>query len=117
MAGISLRFTAESAILGLADLYGFGCADFGTGGGQRLYRGATAVLAAGKGFGPLDDGEVAVYRFTVGCIRPLCDPATESTKGQRFQFGDQGLLAFCFHCLHDYNKKRIYGQERNVLPV
>jgi|ERR1039458_1711863 hypothetical protein len=31
MAGISLRFTTESAILGLEGLYGFGCADFGPG--------------------------------------------------------------------------------------
>lgn len=42
---------------------------------------------------------IAVYRFTVGCIRPLCHPATENTKGQRFLLSGYGLLAFFFNVL------------------
>jgi len=46
-----LSFTAESRILRLRDLYGLGCAVF-----------APVEVAAGKGFGPLDDVLSTVYR-------------------------------------------------------
>jgi hypothetical protein len=59
---------------------------------------AGVVLAAGKGFEPPDDVLTIVCRFTVGCVQPLCQPATENTKGQQSRFADWAMLVFCFHC-------------------
>lgn len=60
--------------------YGFGCMDQG-------------VLAAIRDSDPWAMGLTA-YRFTAGCVRPLCQPAKEVTKGQQFPVVAQGLLAF-----------------------
>lgn len=65
-----------------------------------------------KGFGPLDGDICTVYRFTAGCIRPLCQPATENTMGQRFRFSGYGPFAFCFHYITQHTLFRIESQER-----
>jgi hypothetical protein len=56
-----------------ADSCGFGCAFLSLVVVSAIT--GEAKMAAGKGFEPQNGGGATVYRFTVGCIRPLCQPA------------------------------------------